>query len=71
MSISVLLMIMGILCIITPATQIWLSHRRLDDDAVVKWMMSLNMQQMFWIQLTVRSGVAFLFMGGALLLTGF
>jgi hypothetical protein len=64
-------LLLGILCLITPATQIWLKYKSLDQYFIELWLSSLSLQQLAGFRFLTLSGILFLFLGFAGIFLGF
>ena len=70
-NLGIMILTSGILMFITPLAMAWAKFGRITEEAVVRLMMELNAQQIMMLRFFTQSGVAFVFMGAALLLMGF
>lgn len=70
MSMSISLIIFGLLCVFTPAILIWLQRGKLDEHETVQWMTSQSMENMQRIWLMGKIGGIAILAGFGLLFSG-
>lgn len=71
MSLGFVILFFGVLMFITPLMITWLKFGRVTEHTIVQMMMQLNSEQANLLRFASQSGVAFVFIGSALLLAGF
>ena len=71
MSVATLILAAGILFLLTPAMMAWSKFGQVSEESLLRLMMTLNVNQMFMLKAIHHSGIAFIFIGAALLLMGF
>lgn len=71
MSLGFAILFFGVLMFITPLMMTWLKFGRVTEHTIVQMMMQLNGEQAKLVRFASQSGVAFVFIGAAMLLSGF